>query len=67
MTDYLTIKEATKKFSLSKSTINNLIASGKIAKFKVGKRSLVSVANFEAFLESCRRQPVDVLNRNLTN
>ena len=57
--DFVTIKEAAARLGVSYGTIRNAILAGKLAAFKILGTYRIRPADLDAFVASCRVEPLD--------
>jgi excisionase family DNA binding protein len=57
MTELLTVPEVAERLRCGRRTVERLIAAGRIRANKVGRRTLVTSFEVEAFIAASRRQP----------
>lgn len=58
MTELLTPTEVAERLRVSRRTVERLIASGQVRAIKVGRRTLVTAFEVEAFIAASRRRAV---------
>lgn len=55
MTELLTLLEVAERLRISQRTVRRLVAAGRLRVVHVGRRPLVTVREFEAYIASLRR------------
>lgn len=51
--EYVTVSEAISAFRISRTTVYQLLASGRIDAVKVGRRTLIRIESVRRFLNEC--------------